>query len=303
MKVLVTGGGGEVGGTVVDRLARDHSVRVADIAAPADASVDGRIEWVTADLMDPAATDHTVHGQDAVVHLAAIPNSFVIAGPEIVRVNMVTAYNVAEACRKAGVGKVVYAGSDSGLGLGIRAVDYKPEYLPIDADHICRPHESYSLTKYFGERIFEEYARAYGIPTISVRLLYVLLEKRCRAEFAEMLANRGREDCVTWLAGYVMPQDVAAIIGRCLTYDVAQQDPGFPFAIFYAHAADTLNSLYTDKPTLEQAAMIWPEPPRVTAPGYYERDPHAPFFDIAPVRQKLGYEPQFTYRDYKYYEA
>ena len=73
---------------------------------------------------------------------------------------------------------------------------------------------------------FEEYARAYRIPTISVRLLYVLLERRCRDEFAAMLANRGREDCVTWLGGYVMPQDVAEIIARCLTSQQRPEKPG-----------------------------------------------------------------------------
>lgn len=70
-----------------------------------------------------AAAEDAVRGQDAVVHLAAIPKSFVIDGPEVVRVNMTSVYNVAEACRRARVGKVIYAGSDSGLGLGIRAVN------------------------------------------------------------------------------------------------------------------------------------------------------------------------------------
>lgn len=301
MQVLVTGGGGEVGVTVVDRLKRDHAVAVADIGAPPPNAGSDQVEWTTCDLTDLDAARRVVAGQDAVVHLAAIPNSFTIAGPEIVRVNMVSAYNVAEACREAGVRRVVYASSDSATGFGIRNVNYRPDYLPIDDKHICRPHESYSLTKYFGERIFEEYARAYRIPTVSVRLLYVLLDKRCRDEFGAMLKNRGDEAALDWMGGYVMPQDVAEIIARSLTCDVAAEDPEFPFAIFYAHAADTLNSLYTGKTTLEQAALIWGEVPPVANTAYYAQNPHAPFFDIAPLQEKLGYTPQFTYRDYAFY--
>ncbi len=300
MNVLITGGGGEVGRSVVDHIKTYHTVRVAEVVEPDPAWATEGVEWLIRDLTDLAATEDAVRGQDAVVHLAAIPNSFVIEGPEIIRVNMMSAYNVAEACRRAGVGKVIYAGSDSGLGLGIRAVNYAPAYLPIDGAHRCRPHESYSLTKYFGERIFEEYARAYGIPTISVRLLYVLLEKRCREEFLDMLKNRGKEDAVDWMGGYVMPQDVAGIIARALTYDVAAGND-FPFEIFHAHATDTLNSLYTSKTTLEQAALIWGEVPDVRTPGTYADNPHAPFFDIAPLKDKLGYEPRYTYRDYQFY--
>jgi nucleoside-diphosphate-sugar epimerase len=256
LKVLVTGGSGEVGDTVVRRLGQEHSVRVADLRLPPVADRDAAVEWIAADLTDQDAADAAVRGQDAVVHLAAIPNSFVAKGPDILHVNVLSSYTIAEACRKAGVQKVIYAGSDSGLGFGIRALNYRPHYLPIDASHPCWPHESYSLSKYFGERIFEEYARAFRIPTLSIRLLYVLLEKRCKDEFIAMLANRGNEARVDWMGGYVMPADVAEIIARGITYDVAAANPAFPFDIFYAHAPDTLNSLYTRKTTLEQAAMI-----------------------------------------------
>jgi nucleoside-diphosphate-sugar epimerase len=301
LKVLVTGGNGEVGQTVVRRLAKDHRVRVADIVVPQGADRLPSVEWMACDLTTQDAADAAVDGQDAVIHLAAIPNSFVEKGPEVLRVNVQSCYTIAEACRRAGTRKLIYAGSDSGLGFGIRAVNYMPDYLPIDADHICRPHESYSFSKYFGERIFEEYARAFRVPTLSIRLLYVLLDRRCKDEFLQMMANRGREDCVTWMGGYVMPEDVAGIMAKALDYDVAGGERDFPYEVFFAHAADTLNRLYTDKPTLELAAKIWGRVPRVARSVYYEQNPCAPFFDIGPVRERLGYAPQFTFRDYRYY--
>lgn len=302
MKVLVTGGNGEVGQTVVAHLSKMHEVRVADIRVPDAGERSADVEWMARDLTSESAAREAVKGQDAVVHLAAIPNSFVAAGPEVLHVNVLSCYAIAEACRGAGVKKVIYAGSDSGLGFGIRRTNYKPAYLPIDSDHPCWPHESYSLSKYFGERMFEEYARAFRIPTLSIRLLYVLLEKRCRREFADALANRGKEAKADWLGGYVMPEDVAGMIAAGLDYDVAAARPVFPYEVFFAHAADTLNSLYTRRTTLEQAVALWGGVPELKQPEVYEKDPYAPFFDIATPARKLGYEPRHTYRDYHLYK-
>lgn len=303
MKVLVTGGNGEVGEIVVSRLSKQHQVRVADLRLP-EASMRSRdVEWVACDLTSENAARQAVRGQDAVVHLAAIPNSFVAAGPEVLHVNVLSCYAVAEACRDEGVRKVIYAGSDSGLGLGIRRTNYKPAYLPIDGEHPCWPHESYSLSKYFGERLFEEYARAFRIPTLSIRLLYVLLKKRCKDEFAAALANRGNETKADWLGGYVMPEDVAGMIAAGLEYDVAAARPDFPYEVFFAHAADTLNSLFTGRTTLEQAAALWGSVPEFKQPEVYQKDPYAPFFDIATPAKKLGYVPRHTYREYHLYKA
>ena len=92
MKVLVTGGNGEVGQTVVRRLARTHQVRVADVSVPAAADRAGDVEWIVSDLTSQQAADDAVAGQDAIVHLAAIPNSFVFPGTEILHPVAVTIF-------------------------------------------------------------------------------------------------------------------------------------------------------------------------------------------------------------------
>ena len=302
MKVLVTGGNGEVGQVVVRHLSTLHEVRVADISVPGASARVSDVEWIKADLTSPEAAAEVVKGQDAVVHLAAIPNSFIAEGPDVLHVNVLTSYAIAEAARGEGVKKLIYAGSDSGLGFGIRRVDYKPAYLPIDGEHPCWPHESYSLSKYFGERLFEEYARAFRIPTLSIRLMYVLLEKRCKDEFWEALGNRGNQAKADWMGGYVMPEDVAGMIAAGLDYDVAAVRPDFPYEVFFSHAADTLNALFTRRTTLEQAMALWGSVPKLKQPEVYEKDPYAPFFDIATPAKKLGYAPRYTYRDYYLYK-
>lgn len=288
MKTLVTGGGGAIGEFVVAELKQAHEVIVLDVRPPARHT---DVPFRQVDLLDPDATAAAVQDVDIIVHLAAIPHPFDDPGDRVMHVNMVTAYNVAEAARNCGVRRVIYGGSDSGTGFGIHNVVHKPLYLPMDVAHPCWPHESYSLSKYFGEQIFREYSRAYHMEVVSVRFLWVLLERN-RASIEKLLATREREP-PTWLGGYVMPQDVAKMIRLAAEYDMVPDDP-FPFAAFYAHAARTFNTTET----LEQAAKLWGTVPEIRRPGYYERNPFAPFFDLTDACEKLGYRPQFSIEDF-----
>jgi len=71
MTVLVTGGAGFIGSSIVDGLAdAGHRVRVLDVRPTADRHPDG-VEIVRADLRDPAATAAAMRGVDAVCHQAA----------------------------------------------------------------------------------------------------------------------------------------------------------------------------------------------------------------------------------------
>ena len=116
-----------------------------------------------------------------------------------------------------------------------------------------------------------------------------------------MLQNRGKDSTADWLGGYVMPQDLAGIMESALRYDVAAASPDIPYAAFFAHAPDTLNRLFTKRTTLEQAEVLWGSAPPVARSGYYEQNPYAPFFDTLEVKEKLGYEPRFTFRDYAFF--
>lgn len=293
MKVLITGGSGDVGEFVVSEVKKKHEVVIADMKPP---KINTDVKYVEVDLECSKAADDVVKGMDVVIHLAAIPHPFNHTGEVVMRVNMVSAYNVAEACKKHKVKRVIYGGSDSSTGFGIRETLYKPLYLPMDADHPCWPHESYSLTKHFGEVIFREYARAFKIPTVSVRFQWVMLT-RDRAG-AEGVVNKTDEKAFSWLGGYVMPQDVANIVALTIDYDMGDMGD-FPFEMFYAHAKDNYNSHFHNTTTLEDAKRMWGEVPEVRNPEYYEKNPYAPFYDMTNVYEKLGYTPQYTFKDFK----
>ena len=66
---------------------------------------------------------------DAVVHLAAIPAPGLVPNAEVFRVNTLSTYNVFEAARRLGIKNVIWASSETVLGLPF---DTPPPYIPVD---------------------------------------------------------------------------------------------------------------------------------------------------------------------------
>src|SRR6185295_7755121 len=148
-KVLVTGGCGRLGRYVVDDLRARCSLTVLDIAGPAD---------VAADITDYAALRQAFAGQDAVVHLAAIPNPRTAPADVTFQVNVQGTWAVLQAAEDCGVKRVVVASSDALLGIYYNLADWRPQYLPIDEDHPLRPVDFYSLSKECTETIGRSYS-------------------------------------------------------------------------------------------------------------------------------------------------
>ncbi len=63
---------------------------------------------------------------------------------------MVSTYNVFQAARRAGIKKVVYASSETVLGLPLR---HRAPYIPVDEEYAARPESTYSLVKHLEEQM------------------------------------------------------------------------------------------------------------------------------------------------------
>ena len=108
MKVLVTGASGMLGRATATALAgRGDEVTVLQ-RRPAGLPV----REVLGDVADPAVVAAAVAGQDAVLHLAAKVD---VTGrwAEYVRANVQGTRTVVDACRRAGVGRLVHVSSPS----------------------------------------------------------------------------------------------------------------------------------------------------------------------------------------------
>ena len=289
MKLLVTGGAGDIGGKVVAELRSRHDVTILD-RRPSDRHPD--LPLLEVNLEDPLQTKSSVRGFDAVVHLAAIPDP-VSDPPDIVfRVNTMATFNLLEAVLANRIRRVVYGCSESASGFGIHNTVLKPLRIPIDERQPSWPHEAYSLSKYFGEVICEQYSRAYGIEVISLRYAWVWGGARNRPAWSKVIAEGSRGGQKDWLGAWIAVDDVAQAAGLACEFQFSDQEPRFE--AFYLTAREN----FTELATLELLNQSWPDdPPPISNPDLYKSNPKASAFDISKAQRLLGYEPSVTIDD------
>ena len=161
MRVLVTGGAGRLGRSVVDGLAdAGHEVVSVDVVAgpPGRAAA-----TFPADLTDLGQAYGVLarYRPEAVVHLAAIAVPFSRPESVIHATNSALAYNVLQASIDLGTGTVVTASSPTVMGYGSPA-GWTARYLPLDEEHPARPWNAYGLSKLAAEQTMQMFAAQYG---------------------------------------------------------------------------------------------------------------------------------------------
>jgi UDP-glucose 4-epimerase len=289
-RVLVTGGAGFVGATLVRRLvASGHSVRVFDNYSTGDAShlagVDA--ELVEGDIRDVSALDAALAGIDAVIHLAAA-GSVVLSVEDPVTnfdVNVLGTFRVLDAARRAGVERTVQA-STGGALIG----DATP---PVDESCLPKPISPYGASKLAGEGYAHAFAKAYGLRTVALRFANVYGPWSARKRGAMTLffeAIHAGEPIVIYGDGsasrdYTHVNDICRALQLALETDV----PGGTVL----HIASGVETTVTDLASLCRAAAGVPDHrieyrPRRTG----EVDRNFASYDLA--RKVLGYAPSIS---------
>ncbi len=278
--VVVTGGAGRLGTYVVDRLRHKCSVTVLDVKPLSGPQADG-LRQIQSSITDYAAMRAAFEGQDAVIHLAAIPNPRSAPSDVTFNTNVQGAWAVLQAAEDAGVKRVVVASSDSVFGLSYNPPDWPPKYLPVDEDHPVRPTEFYSLSKQVTEVIAQSYAHRRKLEVLAIRPVHIVFPP----EYPELEA-RGSDVQNYHFWAYVSPEDVAQ------GFDLALRSSYKGYEVFLISAADGLNP----RPTLEMARERWGSLPEIRRPEIYERNPFASVIDTTRARDRLGYEPTSDWR-------
>jgi nucleoside-diphosphate-sugar epimerase len=273
MRVVVTGGAGMAGRAVVrDLLEHGYDVVSVDLVRdPALAS-----ERLIADVTDYGETIDALKGADAVVHLAAIPAPGLKPDELTFRVNATSTYNVFAAAPLLGLQRVVWASSETTLGLPFERE--QPRYAPIDEEHPLLAESSYALSKVISEEMARQFSRRTGIPYIGLRFSNIM-EPDDYERFPGYWADPQVRRWNLW--GYVDARDVAQSCRLALEGDVAGAE-----ALIVA-AADTV----MDRPSAELMREVFPDV------ELRDVDEFGTLMSIEKARRLLGYEPAFSWRD------
>ena len=169
-KVLVTGGEGFIGSHLTERLVREGAeVRVLALYNPfgrygwLDPEVHTEVELLPGDVRDPERVQGAVEGCDVVFHLAAligIPYSYV-APESYVQVNIEGTVNVANACRRHEVSRLVHTSTSETYGTA--------RVAPIPETHPMQPQSPYSASKIGADMMALSYFHAFELPVAVCR--------------------------------------------------------------------------------------------------------------------------------------
>ena len=283
-RVAVTGGSGKLGRAVVaDLVANGHDVINLDrVPAP-----DGPSPFVLVDFTDYGQTlaallavDDRYDSIDAVVHLAAIPAPGLTTNAATFDNNITSTYHVFAAARAAKIKTVVWASSETVLGLPF-GPDSPPPYIPVDEEYHPRPSSSYSLAKTLEEEMAGQFCR--WDPELSMTGLRFsnVMEP---ADYAAFPAFDNDPSLRVWnLWGYIDARDGAQAVRLALT----GSRPGMD--VFVIAAADTVMS----RPSAELAAGSFPDVPITRTLGEHET-----LLGIDKARRILGFAPSHSWRDH-----
>ena len=286
-RVVVTGGAGKLGRAVVtDLVAHEWDVVVFDRVRPVGLpdEVEQAVTVVPLDLTDYAQVLDAMLGVeerydhiDAVVHLAAVPAPGIIGDHATFANNMNTTYNVFTAARRAGVKSIVWASSETVLGLPF---DTPPPYIPVDEAYPPRPESTYSLTKTLEEALAAQLCRwDPELTMIGLRFSNVM-EPVDYQQFPSYDADPMLRKWNLW--GYIDARDGAQAVRRALGHGERGMD------VFIIANADTVMS----RPNAELVADVFPG---VEVRG--DLGEHDTMLSIDKARSVLGFEPEHSWRD------
>jgi UDP-glucose 4-epimerase len=166
MKILVAGGAGYIGSHTVKELIQEgFELVVFDNFSTGKKELLVGGELVVGDLMDFESIREALRSKkiEAVLHFASLiqvgesykdPQKYYTH-------NLISSLNLLAAMLESEVNNFIFSSTAAVYG--------KPQEIPIPESHPLNPFNPYGCTKFFIEKILQDYERAYGLKFISLR--------------------------------------------------------------------------------------------------------------------------------------
>jgi nucleoside-diphosphate-sugar epimerase len=280
--IVVTGGSGKAGRACIqDLLAHHYEVASVDLVRPADSN----LPFSRVDLTDFGQTVEALSGIDervrkvtAVVHLAAIPAPGLATNAVTFATNTISSYNVFEAARQLGIKNVVWASSETVLGLPFET---PPPYVPIDEEYPGRPESAYSLSKLVGEEMAKQFCRwDPELKIIGLRFSNIM-EPEDYTRFPGFQDDARKRKWNCW--GYIDARDAAQAIRLALEAKIKGAE------VFIIANADGV----MERDNHELLKEVFPDVPHKRSFA-----PNETLLSIDKARAVLGYKPNHSWRDH-----
>jgi UDP-glucose 4-epimerase len=284
MRILVTGSRGKVGAVTVTALHdAGHEVTACDLgAAVFERGEPGAPSYRQVDLTRPGDAFAVVHGHDAVIHAAAIPDPSHHPHHQVFSNNLMATFNMLEAAIRMDVPRFVNVSSETVPGFFFPERPFVAEYAPVDEDHPIAPQDPYATAKHFGEQLMDAGVRRSDIRCISIRPSWVQWEGNYDHNLGPYVRDPDEPSASFW--SYIDAYDLADALRLAAESDL----PGHE--VMYIASPDNCSG----RPLAELIRRHHGDAVEIREHGRED----ASGISCAKAERLLGYAPSRSWRDY-----
>lgn len=173
-RIMLIGGAGLVGSHIVDQLIQEPVSEIVVFdnfirgtrSNLAEAMTSPKVKVVEGSMTDRDALKRELQGIDGVFHLASLWLGECVNDPRLAwEVNTIGSWNIVEACREAGVKRIVYSSSASVYGNAV--------VTPMTEEHPFNNRTTYGATKIANEQMLRAIYEQHKLPYIGMRYMNI----------------------------------------------------------------------------------------------------------------------------------
>ena len=278
-KIAVTGALGRAGRHIAAALEADAAQVIRIDVTPSDNPFYTPSRIV--DLTRYGDVVANLQGCDRVVHFGSNPwpDMDFFSGAERYANNTVGTFNVFQAAAQLGIGRVVWASSETVQGFPYK--DVSPRRIPIPEADAPLPQCAYALSKLTCERLARDMSALYGTTIVGLRLAHVVYEDQGDYDlFPDCWAEPESRRNILWK--YVDIRDVVSATKAGLLANVTG-----------AHVVNiAAGDIVLPVPVRDIFAQEFPETVVADGIGTFQTP-----VDLSLAKSLLGWEPAISWRD------